>query len=393
MTKPANRMEYLTTHFFASLGVRVSELQAKGADVIRLDEGSPDLPPAPAIIDALARAASNQDSHGYQAQRGTPALRQAWAQMYRRLYSVDIDPDTEVQPLMGSKEGIFHIIQAFINPGDIVLVPDPGYITYTRGTLFAGGKPYFFPLHKGNGYLPDLHKIPDEVIDRAKMIWLNYPNNPTAAVATVDFFSEVVEFARKHELLVCHDAAYTQVNYDGYQSPSILQITGAKELCVEFNTLSKSHNMAGWRVAAAIGNASAIRTLYTLKTNVDSGHFRAILDAATYAMNGDQTWLSIRNQQYQQRRDILVQRLRSMGFQVGLPKASLYVWCPVPSGWTSLDFSRDLLDKTCVSLTPGIIFGENGEGFTRISLTAPTERISEAMDRLENWMDRWHSVS
>lgn len=368
--------------FFASLGEKIASLQERGFDVIRLDIGSPDMPPAPHILEALSRAAGRAEAHGYQAHNGTADLRNAWAEMYARLYRVALDPQLEVLPLLGSKEGIFHLPLAVIDPGDVVLVPDPGYITYTQGALFAGGEPYYLPLLPERGYLPDLASIPGDILKRARLLWLNYPSNPTAATASPDFFSEVVAFAREHGLLVCHDAAYSQVSFDGFRPPSLLQAPGAKEIAVEFNTLSKSHNMAGWRVGAALGNPEVLRSLYNLKTNSDSGHFLPILEAATAAMRGDQSWLAERNAIYQARRDLVMQALNELGWQAATPKASLYVWFHVPDGWDSEAFARAALERSHVSLTPGTVFGERGEGYMRLSFTDSTPRVAEAMDRL-----------
>jgi LL-diaminopimelate aminotransferase len=379
---PAERMQLLTTTFFATLGPKIEALQAAGKDVIRLDEGSPDLPPATSIIETLAQSAAGQSTHSYQPHRGPRSLRSAWAEMYRRVYGVSLDANNEIVPLVGSKEGIFHLSTAFLNPGDVSLIPDPAYMTYTRGALFCGAEPYFMPLRLGNQFLPDLEAIPEGVLRRAKLLWLNYPNNPTAAVAPFEFFAAAVAFARRHGLLLCHDAPYTQITFGSYRAPSVLKIDGAKEVAVEFNSLSKSHNMAGWRVGALVGNPQALKTFFTLKTNVDSSHFLPILAAATEAMTGDQAWLSKRNEVYRLRRDIVVQALNDFGLPAQLPQASIYVWCPVPTGWTCLDFVNLLLDETAVSLTPGTIFGDNGEGYVRISLTAPAERLSEAMLRM-----------
>ncbi len=384
----AQRMQALPAHFFASLIARISALQAKGLDVIRLDEGAPDLPPPPPVIQALNSSAEDPTHHSYQPHRGTRNLREAWATMYRHAYDVGLDPETEILPLLGSKEGIFHLPMAIINPGDTVLVPEPGYITYTRGTLFAGGEPVYFPLIPERGYLPDLEAIPVETAYKAKMMWLNYPNNPTTGVATLEFFAEVVEFAKRYDLVLCHDAAYTQVTFDSHRAPSLLEIPGAKEVVVEFNTLSKSHNMAGWRVGAALGNAQLLRNLYTLKTNLDSGHFLPVLDAAIEAMCGDQSWLGDRNKIYRQRRDVALQGLRGIGLKAETPRASIYVWSAVPEGWSSEDFASAALEGAHVSVTPGTVFGDAGEGYMRISLTAPVERISQAMSRLERWLKR-----
>ncbi len=384
----AQRLQVLPAHFFASLGTRIGALQAQGLDVIRLDEGAPDLPPAPWIVDVLARSANDPSHHSYQPHRGTAGLRQAWVKMYQTAYEVDLDAESEVLPLLGSKEGIFHLAMATINPGDIALVPDPGYISYTRGALFAGGQPVYFPLLPERDYLPDFDAIPSDVASKAKILWLNYPNNPTAAVATLEAFSRAVDFAHQYGLLLCHDAAYTQVTFDGFHAPSLLELPGAKDVAVEFNTLSKSHNMAGWRVGAALGNSQVLRSLYILKTNQDSGHFLPVLEAATEAMCGDQTWLSERNEVYRQRRDVAIQGLRALGLDVKEPLASIYVWSPVPAGWDSGNFASAALEEAQVSLTPGSFFGRGGEGYMRVSLTAPVERIADAMARLERWLNR-----
>jgi LL-diaminopimelate aminotransferase len=380
--KLAERMGLFSTHFFAAQEARIRELQAAGKDVIRLDIGSPDLPPAPHILAALTQAAGRADSHGYQPHAGPLALRQAWAEMYWRLYGVEIDPDRQLTLLLGSKEGIFHLAMALVDPGQVVLVPDPGYPTYARGALFAGGEPHFLPLTADRHYLPDLDAIPPQVIRRARMLWLNYPNNPTGATATLDFFARAVAFGRAHGLLVCHDAAYAQVTFEDYQAPSLLQVPGASEVALEFNTLSKSHNMAGWRVGAALGNPQALQALYRLKTNLDSGHFGPVLSAATAALAGDQGWLPARNAVYQQRRDLVLGGLRAVGLQPETPRAALYVWCPTPPGVTALAFAAAALERAQVSLAPGTVFGAHGEGYVRLALTAPADRLAQAMERL-----------
>lgn len=386
MKSAAGRMSHLTPHFFAALLARLQVLQAEGRDIIRIDEGAPDLPPAPHILQALYSSASRPNAHSYQPHRGPQSLRQAWADMYRRLYTVELDPGQEIIPLLGSKEGIFHLSLAFVEPGDIVLVPDPGYITYTRGALIAGGEVHRIPLLAERGYLPDLAALSPDILQRAKLMWLNYPNNPTAAVANLQFFTQAVELARQHGFLLCHDAAYMQVAFDGEQPSSVLQAPGAKDVAVEFNTLSKSHNMAGWRTGALLGNAEAVRALYTLKTNADSSHFLPVFEASTAALTGDQSWLVERNEIYRQRRDVVLAGLRRLGLTVRTPRASLYVWSPVPAGWSSASFVTAALEQAGVSLTPGTVFGPGGEGFVRISITAPLERIQQAMDRLEVWL-------
>jgi LL-diaminopimelate aminotransferase len=383
----SKRMESMSVHFFAEHEAKVRTLQSRGIDIIRLDVGSPDLPPAPFIIDALNQSAAEPDHHGYQPHAGPFALRSAWVQMYQRLFGVDLDAESEVVALQGSKEGIFHLSLAFVDEGDIVLIPDPSYFTYARGVLCAGGRPHYLPLLPELGHLPDLGAVPKDVAKRAKILWLNYPNNPTAATATLEFFSEAVNFARHYDLLLIHDAAYTQVTYDDYHAPSILEVAGAKDVSVEFNSLSKSHNMAGWRVGVGVGNAQALRTLFTLKSNVDSGHFLPIMQAATMAMTGDQSWIVDRNKVYRQRRDVVIQALHALGLKASVPKASLYVWSPVPEGNTSVEFSRRILEQAHVSVTPGVVFGKYGEGYIRISLVESIDRLEEAMNRLSKWIE------
>jgi LL-diaminopimelate aminotransferase len=378
----AERMQSLPDHFFARLDSRIQELRAQEKDVIRLDVGSPDLPPSPEIIETLSQSAANSDHHGYQPYLGPLELREAWAGMYQRLHEVELDPETEILPLMGSKEGIFNLVMASIDPGEVVLIPDPGYLTYDRATRFAEGEPLYLPLLKENDFLPDFTNIPEHLLKRAKLLWLNYPNNPTAATVDLDFFNRAVEFVRQHNLLLCHDAAYTQVTYEGYSAPSIMQVSGAKDIALEFNTLSKSHNMAGWRTGVVVGNSRALQILYKLKTNIDSGQFLPIMEAATVALTGDQGWLVGRNEIYQKRRDVVIEALHSSGLNARVPKGSLYIWCPVPEGFSSVDFASLLIDQAHVSLTPGSIFGERGEGFVRISITAPDPRIEEAMVRM-----------
>lgn len=372
-------------HFFAQLDEMVATLNAQGVEVIRLDIGSPDLPPHPDVIDVMQRAVARADSHGYQRHVGPLSHRQAWAEMYARVFGVMLDPKKEIVPLMGTKEGIFHLSQALIEPGDVILIPDPYYVTYVRGAEFAGGKPHFVPLLPENDYLPELDKISAEVADAAKLIWVNYPNNPLNATAPLSFYEELVEFAKEHNVLVCSDAAYSQVYYGDEKPPSILQIEGAKDVAIEFNSLSKSHNMAGWRVGAAVGNPLVLEKLLRLKSNADSGHFGPTLEAASHAMGTESSWLQERNAVYRERRDLIVSALRKMGVNVKSPQASLYIWCPIPEGWTSEEFSLAMLKEANVSVAPGTIFGSNGEGYLRISITQPKEVLAEAMRRLEKW--------
>ena len=381
----AERMLTLPTFYFATITPKIQKLEAEGMDVIRLHIGSPDLPPPEPVLSTLTRSAVRPDRHGYVHHKGTPALREAWATMYQSCHGVALDPDTEVVPLLGSKEGIFHLTLAMVDPGEVVLVPDPGYVTYSRSALFAGGEPYAVVLSPEMGSLPALGAIPEEIAQRAKLLWLNYPNNPTGAVATKAYFEEAVEFARRNDLLLCHDAAYIQVTFDGLYAPSVLEVEGAKDVAVEFNTLSKSHNMAGWRTGAAVGNPVALEALYRLKTHADSGHFLPVHEAAIEAMTGNQDFILPRNAIYQKRRDIVMEALEELGAAFERPKGAIYVWCACPEEWTSVDFTIALLEQAGVSLAPGMMFGEQGEGNMRISLCVPEERLVEAMQRLKVW--------
>lgn len=385
--QPAERIASFKPYFFASLNQKIAQLRAQGVDVIRLDMGSPDLPPADFIIDALIQSARRPDTHGYSPNGGTPAFRAAVAEYYLNRFDVSLDPQKEVLALVGSKEGLFNLSQVLLNPGDISLVPDPGYPVYAAGSMIAGAEVYPMPLLKENGFLPDLDAIPSEIARRAKILWLNYPNNPTGAVATYDFYMKVIEFAHRYQVLVANDAPYTDICFEGYRAPSILQIPGAREVAVEFNSLSKTYNMAGWRLGMAVGNARVISYLHTYKSQSDSSQFQAILDAGTAALTGDQSWIEQRNDIYRQRRDIVVQGLREAGFTVAPPPAAIYVWAKLPLGHgDSTDFCTRLLESTGVSVTPGIVYGAHGEGYLRVSLGTDTELIRKAMERIKGWI-------
>jgi LL-diaminopimelate aminotransferase len=386
MKPTSTRLSNLPSNFFISLSSRLAALQAEGKDVIRLDVGSPDLPPALHIIEALAHTASGSHAHGYQSQRSTDALRAAWAEMYYRLHGVELDPETEVIPLLGSKEGIVNLSLAYVQAGDFVLATDPGYVTYTRGASLAGGEVFTLPLLPEQDYLPDLSIVPRDVLQRTKLMWLNYPNNPTASTANHQFFEEAIALAQEYGFLLCHDAVYSQIVFDGERPLSLLEIPGAKRVAVEFNSLSKSHNMAGWRSGVMSGNSQAVSSLYKIKTNVDSGQFLPIQEASTAALTSDQSWLQERNQIYRQRRDAVIAGLQNLGLPVRAPRASIYVWSPIPSGWKSVDFAAAALENAGVSITPGTIFGSGGEGYMRIALTAPLKRLQVAMERLRDWM-------
>ena len=383
--KLAQRVANLPPYIFAGLEKRITQMISEGRDVIRLDIGSPDQPPSPQIIESLYQSAKDPTHHGYAGFFGTPQLRKAIADHTMRRFGVELDPKTQVLPLIGSKEGIFNLAWAYVDPGDVVLIPDPGYPTYTSGARLAGGEIYYVPLEEKRGWLPDLDAIPAEQLGRAKILWMNYPNNPTTATASLEFFERALAFARKNDVLLIHDNPYAEVCFDGYVAPSLLQVPGAKQYAVEFNSLSKSHNMGGWRVGMATGNPEAIGALSRLKTNIDSGIFRAVQDAATEALNGDQEWLSERNEVYATRRDIVLMALPEAGMSADKPKSTIYVWARIPAGFTSADFANQLLEKAGVSITPGTAFGQHGEGYARISLGQKTERIKEAMERIKNF--------
>jgi LL-diaminopimelate aminotransferase len=381
--KLADRVSNLPPYVFARLGRRIQELTAQGHDVIRLDIGSPDLPPPDSIVEVMYRSARDPSHHGYGGFYGTPELRRAMSSYYERRFGVVLDPESQVTPLIGSKEGIVNIAFAFVDPGQVVLVPDPGYPTYSLGTLLASGVPFRVPLLAENGFLPDLETIPPDVAESAQILWVNYPNNPTGATATLEFFEQAVAFARQYDVLICHDNPYCDITFDGYVAPSLLQVPGAMDVAVEFNSLSKTYNMAGWRVGMAVGNAMAVEALARTKTNIDSGIFRPIQDAAVLALSGDQSWLQERNEIYRQRRDLILAALAELGIHAAKPLASLYVWAGTPSGFSSEAFARRLLEEASISITPGTAFGPGGEGYVRISLGMSTERIREATDRMK----------
>ncbi len=384
--KPARRLESLPTYFFATLDEKLKALRAQGVDIIKLDMGSPDGPPPGFIIDALAQSAADPTHHGYAGYLGTPKLRQALVDYYRARFDVELDVTSEVLPLIGSKEGIAHMALAWLDPGDLALVPDPGYPTYRMSALMAGAEVYDMPLLADRGWLPDLEAIPADVARRARLMWLNYPNNPTGAIAPLDFFEHAVSFCRRHDILLCHDVPYADVCFAGYRAPSLLATPGAKDVAVEFNSLSKSHNMAGWRVGLAAGNRQAVHALMQVKSNVDSGLFLAIQDAALAALAGDQNWITGRNAEYEQRRDLVYDLLvNDWGVEAALPQASLYLWPRVPSGYTSSSFAEKVLLATGVSFTPGSAFGPHGEGYLRISIGQTTERVIAAVERLRNF--------
>ena len=385
--KPADRIASFKPYFFSTLAKKISQLQKNGVDIIKIDMGSPDLPPEKFIIDKLTESAALPNKHGYTPLGGSPEYRRAIAYYYEKRFGVKLDPLTETVGLIGSKEGLFNMTQVIVNPGDYVIVPDPGYPVYSASTKIAGGLIYTLPLLKKNGFLPDLPSIPQEIIQKTKIFWINYPNNPTGAIAPFSFFEEIVDFAKKNRIIIAHDAPYVDVCFDGYIAPSILQVEGAKDVAVEFNSLSKAYNMAGWRLGMAVGNADIIGYIHTYKSQMDTSQFAPIIDAGITAITGDQTWLKNRNTVYQTRRDIVVRGLKEAGFDVDTPPAAIYVWAKLPVGYEdSMAFCNQLLEETGVSVTPGVVYGQYGEGYLRVSLGTKTERIQEAIERIKLWM-------
>ena len=378
----AERLKKLPPYLFAEIDKVKRKVIAEGKDVINLGVGDPDLPTPKHIIDALKSAAENPANHQYALDQGKPELRAAIADYYKNKFGVALDNDAEILPLLGSKEGIGHIHLAFVNPGDVVLVPEPGYPVYHSGTLFTEGETYWMPLLQKNNFLPDLDAIPAAVAQKAKIMFLCYPNNPIAVTAPKDFFEKVIAFAKKYNIIVCHDAAYCDVYYDGEKPISFLEVDGAKDVGIEYYSLSKTFNMTGWRVAFALGNEKVLAGLAKVKSNLDSGIFGAVQDAAIAALTGPPEFHENLLKIYQERRDVLCDGLKKAGCPVIPPKAAFYVWAPVPNGMTSADTTLKLLEEAAIVSTPGNGFGPSGEGFVRMTLTAPTSRLAEAAERI-----------
>jgi LL-diaminopimelate aminotransferase len=388
MPSRAQRIAAIPPYLFAELDKQKADAIARGVDVISLGIGDPDLPSPDFVVARMQAAVTNPRYHQYPDYDGSLAFRSAVSQFYQKRFGVAVDPRKETLALIGSKEGLAHIIWAFVDPGDVVLVPDPAYPVYRTHTLLAGGTPYPLPLARENGFLPDLRAIPAEVARQAKLLFLNYPNNPTGAVADLDFYAEAVAFCREHDILLVSDNAYSEMTYDGYRAPSVLEVPGAKEVAVEFWSLSKPFNMTGWRIAAVVGNADAIGALGIIKTNTDSGQFTAVQEAAIEALTNPLAGPFIRemNQVYARRRDIAVQGLRAMGLDVAPMKGTFYLWVPVPKGHTSASFAALLLREAGVVVAPGAAYGRHGEGYIRISLCLPDHRLQEAMDRIQKYV-------
>ena len=381
----AKRVEELPPYLFAQISKVIAAKKAQGIDVITFGIGDPDLPTPPHILDRLHRAADNPLNHRYPESEGLPELRQAISGWYERRFEASFDPERECLALIGSKEGIAHMALTLIDPGDVALATDPGYPVYEIGTMFAGGVTIKLPLTRESEWKPDLDAIPEDLAAKAKVLWLNYPNNPTGAVADVAFFEKVVAWAKEYDVSICHDNPYCDVAYDGYRPISIFQAPGARDVAIEFNSWSKIYNMTGWRIGMAVGNGELVDALMRVKSNIDSGIPQAIQEMAIEAVEGPQDVIDEHNAIYQRRRDRIVEALRKIGLDVDVPKASLYVWAKLPDGITSGDFAARVIDECAVVVTPGRGYGLNGEGYVRLSVTTPDDQVEEGCRRLEEW--------
>ena len=382
LTDPSRRLEAIPPYMFAELERRIDDKRAAGVDVISLGIGDPDWPTYPHIVEAMERAVADPQTHGYPSNRGREEFRASFAVFYERRFGVTIDPDIEVIPAIGAKECIYNLCFAFLDPGDVALASDPGYPVYTGGPLLAGAEAALMPLLAEHDFAPDLEAISPAVLERARLLFVNYPNNPTGAVAPEGLFEQLVELAREHQILIIHDSAYSETTYDGYVAPSFLATEGAKEVGVEVFSLSKGFNMTGWRCAAILGNAAAISSYWRLKTNVDSGLFDAVQLAGAAALDGPTEPVTQMNEVYARRRDLVVAALGEIGVEVTPPRGTIYVWAPVPEGQTSASFAELVLEQTAVVISPGSMYGPSGEGFFRISLTTPDDRLATALERL-----------
>ena len=381
----SERMNRVPPYLFVQISRKIAEKKAQGIEVISFGIGDPDIPTPDYVIEALGEASHDAPNHRYPESEGLLEFREGVAEWYLRRFSVELDPEKEVISLIGAKEGIGHVAFCFLDAGDIALVPDPGYPVYAMGTLFTGGESYMLPLTSENGWLPDPDSIPADIAEKAKLLWLNYPNNPTGAVADLDYYGKAIEFASKYDIAVMHDACYTEVAYDGYRPPSFLQADGAMDVGIEFHSLSKSYNMTGWRIGMAVGNAEIIDALLTIKSNLDSGVPQAVQHMAIEAMKQPLESVDDRNAVYQARRDRIVPVLKDMGMKVESPKAGLYIWAGVPEGYTSVDFAEKLLEDTDVLMIPGGNYGAAGEGYVRLSITLQDDLIDKALHRVSGW--------
>lgn len=381
--KVSERLEKIPPYLFAEIDRKIAEAKAKGIDIISLGIGDPDKPTLQPVVDEMHKAIDNPKNHDYPPYNGTEAFRKAACEWMKERFGVELDPDKEMLCNIGSKEAIAHVFFAFVDKGDYTLVPDPGYPVYHNATIFASGTPFRMPLLEENGYLPDFDKIPEDVAKKSKIMFLNYPNNPTGAVADLEFFKKAVDFCKKYDILLCQDMAYSEMTYDGYKAPSVLQVEGAKDIAIEFYSHSKSYNMTGWRVGFVCGNADAVKALGTIKNNIDSGTFKAIQQAAAAAFTVDKKYIEDLNNMYQQRRDAMEEGLRELGWDIKPSKATFYLWLPVPKGMTSEQFVTEMLEKAHVVVPPGNGYGTYGEGYFRIALTKDVDTIKECINRMK----------
>lgn len=381
--RTAKRMENLPPYLFAEIDRKKAIKVAQGIDVISLGIGDPDTPTPERIVDAMAEAIRRPRNHQYPNYYGSPEFRAAAAEWMKRRFGVEVDPATEVLALIGSKEGIAHLFSAFVDPGDVTLVPGCGYPVYHGGGVLVGGVTHWMPMTEENGFLADFESTPPEVLAKAKMMFLSYPNNPTSAIAPPEYFDRAIAFAKEHDLLLIHDNAYSEIAFDGYVAPSILERPGAKEVAIELFSCSKAYNMTGWRIAFATGAPEAIKALGTVKSNIDSGQFTAVQEAAIEALLGDQSGIADLNAMYQRRRDFVIDALQKIGIEAAVPKATIYVWAKVPQGYTSAEFASKILEEANVIVAAGTAYGPYGEGYIRISLTTPDDRLEKAIERIK----------
>jgi len=383
--KFSDRLGKLAPYPFVEISRIIAEKKAAGVDIVTFGIGDPDIPTPRPIIDKLMEASQDPPNHRYPETDGLPEVRRAIAHWYEQRFGVQLDPDKEVLPLIGAKEGIGHAAFCFLDPGDIALIPDPAYPVYGVGTMFAGAESHIMPLYERNGWLPELDAIPGPVADAAKLMWLNYPNNPTSAVATHEDLAAAVAYCREKDIALLHDAAYSEIGYEGYRATSCMQVDGAKDVSLEFHSLSKTYNMTGWRFGMAVGNADMIKALFQIKANLDSGIPQAIQQMAIEALTGPQDCVDSNVEIYQRRRDRVIKALTTLGLTVDVPRASLYIWARVPEGFTSAELAARLLEETDIVVTPGSSYGQYGEGYIRLSLTTPDEQVEKGCQRLEGW--------
>lgn len=382
--RKSERLDKIPPYLFAEIDRKIAEAKAKGHNIISLGIGDPDTPTIPSVVEAMHKAIDDPKTHDYPPYNGTADFRKESCDWMKKRFGVELDPATEMLANIGSKEAIAHVFYAFVDSGDYTLVPDPGYPVYKNATIFAGGTSYPMPLTQDNKFLPDFDKIPEEIAKKSKLMFLNYPNNPTGATCDLAFLKKAVDFCKKYDIVLCHDMAYCEMTYDGYVAPSVLQVEGAKDIAIEFYSHSKSYNMTGWRVGFVCGNAEAIKALGTIKNNIDSGTFKAIQEAAIEAYHAPHEQIDALNQMYKERKEVMEAGLRELGWSVEPSKATFYLWLPVPEGFTSEEFVSVMLEKAHVVVPPGNGYGEGGEGFFRIALTRPVEEIKEALKRMKD---------